>query len=262
MTRKRTLSITTLALLLAGPLAAQEAAQEAAAEAAQESAGDAMQQTTAPAAQDPESEETMQETSGEASPMAADETFEETMAHDAKPPSAQHQMTPDMLQMMEAYQKAGAPGAEHQRMAEMAGTYDMTIKSWHGPGEPTTDTGTATRRMILGDRVMVEEVKSQMMGQPFTGHSMVGYDNVSDKYWATWIDSMSTGLMASEGTCDASMACTYTGTYNDAMSGQPKTVRMTSRWTDDNTEIFEMHGPGPDGKESKMMEITYRKRGS
>ena len=65
--------------------------------------------------------------------------------------------------------------------------------------------------MILGDRVMVEEVKSQMMGQPFTGHGMSGYDNVSDKYWATWIDSMSTGVMTSEGTCDANMACTYTG---------------------------------------------------
>jgi hypothetical protein len=35
---------------------------------------------------------------------------------------------------------------------------------------------------------------------------------------------------------------------------------MTTRWTDANTEVFEMHGPGPDGKEPKMMEITYKKR--
>jgi hypothetical protein len=27
-----------------------------------------------------------------------------------------------------------------------------------------------------------------------------------------------------------------------------------------DTEVFEMHGPGPDGKEFKMMEITYTRK--
>ncbi|MEZ0471665.1 DUF1579 domain-containing protein [Luteimonas salinilitoris] len=175
---------------------------------------------------------------------------------------AAQQMTPEMQAMMEAYQKAGTPGAEHQHLASMAGTYDLTVRSWHAPGaEPATDTGTATRRMILGGRVMVEEVNSQMMGQPFTGHGMHGFDNITGKYWATWNDSMSTGLMVSEGTCEADRACTYTGTYHDAVSKQPQTARMTSRWTDENTEVFEMYAPGMDGKETRMMEITYKKRG-
>jgi hypothetical protein len=38
------------------------------------------------------------------------------------------------------------------------------------------------------------------------------------------------------------------------------TAHMKSRWTDANTEVFEMHAPGPDGKEFKMMEITYKKK--
>jgi hypothetical protein len=126
------------------------------------------------------------------------------------------QMTPEMKAMMEAMQKAGTPGAEHQKLTSLAGTYDLTIKSWHGPGsEPTTDTGTATRKMILGNRVVVEEVNSQMMGQPFTGQGLHGYDNVTGKHWSTWNDSMSTGLMVSEGTCDAKLACSFTGTYHD-----------------------------------------------
>ena len=247
MIRKNALSITVLALLVASPLAAQEADEDAAPEAAQ------------PAATHDHAHGAAQQVP----PQAAEEAVAQAANRDAMPATGPQQMTPEMLQMMEAYQKAGAPGAEHQRMADIAGTYDLSIKSWHGPGaEPTTDNGTATRKMIMGDRVLVEEVSSQMMGQPFTGHAMSGYDNVSKKYWSTWIDSMSTGVMTSEGTCDASMACSFTGTYNDAMSGQPKTVRMTSRWTDASTEVFEMHGPGPDGKEMKMMEITYRKRGS
>ena len=182
-------------------------------------------------------------------PLAAQEA--------AAPPA----MSPEMQAMMEAYQKAGTPGAEHKKLAAMAGTYDLTIKAWHEPGKPpTTDPGTATRKMILGNRVLVEEVTSQMMGQPYSGQGLHGFDNVTGKYWSTWSDSMSTGLMVSEGTCDAKLTCTYTGTYHDPVSKQPQTSRMTTRWTDKSTEVFEMYGPGPDGKEAKMMEITYKKR--
>ena len=34
-------------------------------------------------------------------------------------------------------------------------------------------------------------------------------------------------------------------------------MRMTCRWTSPTTQIFEMYGPGKDGKEMKMMEMTY-----
>ena len=175
--------------------------------------------------------------------------------------SAAPAMTPEMQAMMETYQKAGTPGVKHQKLAAMAGTYDLTVKAWHAPNTPpTTDTGTATRKMILGDRVMVEEVTSQMMGQPYSGQGLHGFDNTTGKYWSTWNDSMSTGVMVSEGSCDASGACAFTGRYNDPVSKKPQATRMTTRWTDASTEVFEMYGPGPDGKEAKMMEITYRKR--
>lgn len=169
-------------------------------------------------------------------------------------------MSPQEQAAMEAFQKAAAPGVEHARLAAMAGSYDLTVRSWYGPGEPATDKGTATRRMILGNRVMVEEVEGQLMGQPFTGQGLHGFDNVTGRHWATWNDSMSTGLMVSEGSCDEAGACTYTGSHNDPVAGKPQPIRMTTRWTNPSTEVFEMHGPGPDGREVKMMEITYRKR--
>ena len=65
------------------------------------------------------------------------------------------------------------------------------------------DSGTATRSMALDGRVLVEDVDCTMMGAPMTGHGMTGYDNVSGKYWSTWTDSMSTGIMVSQGICDA-----------------------------------------------------------
>jgi Protein of unknown function (DUF1579) len=179
------------------------------------------------------------------------------VAQQQKPP----EMTPEQKAEMEAYMKAGTPGAPHQLLAASAGSYDLKIKSWHTPGAPAMeDTGTATRTMVLGGRVRVEQVSASMMGMPFTGHGMVGFDNVSGKYWSTWNDSMSTGIMMSEGTCDASGACSFTGTWNDAVKKGPVTARMTARWPSPTTEVFELYGPGRDGKEMKMMEIVYTKK--
>jgi hypothetical protein len=174
----------------------------------------------------------------------------------------QPEMTPEQKAEMEAYMKAGTPGAPHRALAATAGNYDLKIKSWHEPGGPAMeDTGTATRTMTLGGRVLVEEVRSSMMGMPYTGQAMMGFDNVTGKYWSTWNDSMSTGIMVTEGTCDADKkACQFTGSWNDPVRKTPVKARMTTRWTSPTTEVFEMYGPARDGKEMKMMEITYTKK--
>jgi Protein of unknown function (DUF1579) len=170
-------------------------------------------------------------------------------------------MSPEEAAMMAAYQKAGTPGPQHARMKEHVGTYDLKIRSWEKPGAPPIEeSGTATRSMALDGRVMVEDLHSKMHGQPFDGHGMQGYDNVSGKYWSTWNDSMSTGLMVSEGTCDDSGACTFTGSWNDPVTKGRTTARMTSKWLSPTVEQFEMYGPGQDGKEMKMMEITYTRK--
>src|SRR5688572_25610427 len=175
--------------------------------------------------------------------------------------SQQQQMTPEQKAEMEAYTKAGTPGAPHKALASTVGTYDLMIKNWHEPGGPAMEEkGTATRKMARDGRVLVEEVKATMMGRPWTGHGMTGYDNVTGKYWSTWNDSMSTGLMVSQGTCDAKHSCQYTGSWNDPIKKGPVKSRMTSRMASPGTEVFEMYGPGKDGKEMKMMEITYTKK--
>jgi hypothetical protein len=173
---------------------------------------------------------------------------------------AQPQMTPEQAAEMEAYQKAGTPGEPHKALAATVGRYSVKSKSWSEPGgQAAEETGTATRTMALDGRVLVEEFTSTMMGTPFTGHGMTGFDNVSGKYWATWNDSMSTGIMVSEGKCDAKRNCTFTGSWNDPIKKAPVKARMTSRWPTPTTEIFEYFGPGKDGKEMKMMELTYTK---
>ena len=173
----------------------------------------------------------------------------------------QPKLTPEQQAMMEAYMKAGAPGEAHKALAAMAGNYDAKVKSWNAPGAPPEEsTGTVTRSVALDGRVMVEVFNGSMMGMPFEGHGMSGYDNVTGKYWSTWNDSMSSGLMLSEGTCDAKGACSFTGSWNDPVTKGPVKSRMTTKWTSPTVQVFEMYAPGPDGKEARMMEITYTRR--
>jgi hypothetical protein len=170
-------------------------------------------------------------------------------------------MTPEQQAEMDAMMKAGTPGAQHKFLASTAGDYTVKVKSWEAAnGPPTEESGTATRAMTLDGRVLVEDMKWSFAGQPVTGHGMVGYDNVTGKYWSTWNDSMSTGIAMSEGTCDAKNTCKYTGHYNDPVKKKPATAHFVSHWPNPTTEVFEMHGPGKDGKEYKMMELTYTKK--
>jgi len=171
------------------------------------------------------------------------------------------QMTPEQQAEMDAYMKAGALGPQHQWMAEQIGTYDVAIKSWMDPAAPPMESkGVAIRTLHMGGRVMNEEFQGDMMGTPFTGLSRSGYDNVSGKYWSTWTDSMSTGIMVSEGECDENNNCTYVGTYNDPVTDGPVTNRYVVKWTSPDEQYFAMYGPGRDGTEVKMMEMIYTRR--
>jgi hypothetical protein len=125
-------------------------------------------------------------------------------------------------------------------------------------GEPTTSTGTAERSMILGGRVLVEKVTSEMFGSPFEGIGMSGFDNVAGEWWGTWNDNMGTGLMTSTGKCTAT-TCELTGTYIDAMTGKPKTMRMTSSLEPDR-EVHKMFDVTPDGREWVSMELVYTRK--
>ncbi|HLF57464.1 MAG TPA: DUF1579 family protein [Thermoanaerobaculia bacterium] len=169
------------------------------------------------------------------------------------------EMSPEEKAMMEKWEKAMTPGPQHADLAAMAGTWTVESKWWMTPGaEPQSSTGTAERTMILGGRVMVEKFNGDMMGMPFEGMGATGFDNVSGQWWGTWMDSMGTGMMATTGTC-ADHKCEFVGSYNDAVVGGSKTMRMTSEHQPDR-EMHVMYDKSPDGKEIKVGELVYTRK--
>jgi hypothetical protein len=170
--------------------------------------------------------------------------------------------TMDMQSVMNVYKRLGTPGPEHELLASMAGTWNAAIKSWTEPDKPPMEnTGTSEHKMILGGRFLQQEFKGEMMGSPFTGMGITGYDNHTSKYVSTWIDSMGTGILFFEGTGgeNGHRTITQESRYDDPFKG-PMTWRSVTRVVDENTHLFEMYSIDKSGKEEKMMEITYTRK--
>jgi hypothetical protein len=167
----------------------------------------------------------------------------------------------DTQEMMEIYRKVATPGAPHKLLASMAGSWNSRGRCWMEPGKPSVEsTGTSEQKMLLDGRFLQQEFTGDMMGSPFTGIGVTGYDNHTGKYMSTWMDTMGTAIYFFEGTASADgRTITQTSRYDDPVQG-PMEWRSITRIIDDNTLEFEMYGSGKSGKEEKMMESTYTRR--
>jgi hypothetical protein len=170
----------------------------------------------------------------------------------------QQQMTPEQQAMMKAYMDAATPGAPHKAMQNLVGTWNSTIKMYDNPGSPTESKGKSTYTSVMDGRYIQEHAEGNFNGMPFHGYGTYGYDNVAKKYVATWIDSMGTGIMESTGSSpDGGTTINWEGTSSDPVSGKALTFHSSMKMVNKDQYHFEMNGPGPDGKETKMMEIEY-----
>jgi hypothetical protein len=164
----------------------------------------------------------------------------------------------DPQAMVAAYEKAAQPGEQHKVLLKMVGKWNLQMKSWMAPGgQPVESTGTAEVKPMLGDRFTQTLVTSNFMGKPFSGMAVTGYDNAKKKIVGTWVDSMSTGIMHSEGTADpAGKVITTQMVGTDPLTGKESKSRVVETHESDDKyveEFFEKKG----GKETKVMEITY-----
>lgn len=162
-------------------------------------------------------------------------------------------------EMMAAFLKASTPGPQHEILKSQVGTWTVKNTLYMGPGDPQISQATAEITSILGGRFLQEKYSGSMMGMPFQGIGLTGYDNVRKIYVGAWMDSLSTGITIAEGTADASgKTITWTGSTTDPMTGKPTTIRMVTALSDSSRsiEFYEIH----EGKEDKTMEMVYTRK--
>ena len=163
----------------------------------------------------------------------------------------------EMAAMMEAMK----PGPHHQAMMKSVGNWTTTTKMWMQPGAPPEETtGTTTIESLMGGRFLMETNKSTMMGMPWEGRGIYGYDNTTKKHVGTWFDSFGTMMMSLEGTCDGTCkVVTMTSDYMDPSTKSMKKVKVVSKEVGPDENLTTIYDVAKDGTETKVMEMTYKR---
>ncbi len=159
---------------------------------------------------------------------------------------------------MEQMMAMTRPGPEHQHLAKLVGKWNAVIKMWMDPAAPPMEsTGVMEYMSVMDGRYLHGSFKATMMGMPFEGMSIDGYDRYRKQYFSLWFDNMGTGVIDQRGASSADgKTTTLEGKMFNPELGKESPVRSVSTWVDDRTirfEMFETKG----GKENKSMEIVY-----
>ncbi len=168
-------------------------------------------------------------------------------------------MSKEQQAMMDAMTKAMTPGKNHQLLGSLAGQWQFSTKMWMDPAAPPAQsTGSALYEPIMGGRYLKGTYKGDMMGMPFEGVGVEGYDNVTGKFQATWIDNMGTSITFMSGKYDpATKTITFMGEMPDVMKPMTNVkIRQVIRLVDNDHHDMAWYETR-NGKEVKTMEINY-----
>lgn len=176
-----------------------------------------------------------------------------------KKPEAGGQMDPAMMKMIEM----GTPGKEHELLDAMAGEWNAACTMEMEPGKPMTSKAKSSNHWLFDKRYIQQDYSGDFMGMPFNGMSIIGYDKYQKKYFASWIDSMSTMFYLSYGSYDpATKTFTFEGSGPDCkdpdgkkMCKMKNVVKIISK----DKHIFTMSSE-QDGKMVQGMEIVYTRK--
>lgn len=163
---------------------------------------------------------------------------------------------------MKACELAGTPGKEHELLARGVGTWNGKCEMWMAAGMPgmKSECVSVVSKVFDGRYIQVDNT-GDMMGMPFHGIGVNGFDNVSQKFVSTWIDNMGTGIMTGTGVMgEGNKTMTWNYTYNCPITKKPAVMREVDTFNEDGTMTLEMFGADPKtGKEFKMMRIDFTK---
>lgn len=165
-------------------------------------------------------------------------------------------------EMMKKMEAAGTPGPAHKALETFVGDWKAEVKCWHEPGAaPQISQATSKSSKTLNGRFVESEFHGEMMGKPFTGRSLIGYDNTKQKFNSVWLSDIQTSMITSEGkgengnkviTLEGKVDCPATGRKDIPMK-QVFRVLSPDKYT------FEMFD-GSKGENVRTMEITYTRK--
>ena len=152
------------------------------------------------------------------------------------------------------------PTAEHKKLHENVGTWNVTCQYFWNPAEGPMETqGTETVEM-LGEFWNVTRFETTIEGRPLIGRATIGY-HPDEKTWvSTWIDSFNPRLYHFTGRYDEDgKVLTMHAKAPHPATGQMVDWRTTDEMLGPDEKRFEMFIGGPEGGEFKLASYHYQR---
>lgn len=172
------------------------------------------------------------------------------------------QMTPEQQAMMEEWNKIAAPGEHHKHLDYFVGQWKTKTKMFMGgPGSKAIESeGSSEMKWVLDGRFIMDNHQGTMMGQPYNGIGLTGYDNFRNLYVSSWYSNQGTNVLTMSGMRHPETGIfTYYGEMDEpALKVVGRTVKYVTKIVDADHYVFEiidLHA----GDDYKVIEIEYER---
>lgn len=166
--------------------------------------------------------------------------------------------------IVKAMDSAMDPGEGQKKLEFLVGTFDVKVRVWLDPSKPPVEsTATSVATWVLGNRYVQQMLSGYIMGKPWSGIGYAGFDNISKRYVATYMDTGSTGMEWYTGTMDPDgKLAKMTATIHDAITLKPTKAEMRLSIAANGDHVTELWQQDPTGKMVKVMELQYTRKKS
>jgi hypothetical protein len=179
---------------------------------------------------------------------------------DGKPERFTHPMPKNPEEGMARWMQTCKPGPAHERLKELLGTYDITMRMWMDQSKPPMESkGTTETSWLVEGKWLISKINCDMMGQKVAMTSILGYDNFKERYVCVWVDSLQTCMATAFGHFDQSGDnLILWGTIDEPMTPeQDKQCKYVWRGFGKDKFVFEVHDMMIGETNTKVVEFEY-----
>ena len=160
--------------------------------------------------------------------------------------------------VMAAFKKLGSPGKIHKILASLEGTWKANGKTWP-MGQEQPMEGTSVNKLVNGGRQLHQTFDCpSFMGQPFTGTTVMGYDQIMKRLEAAEWNSMSTSITKYEGAVsEDGKTMTLHGLWEGPVPMGTMKTKTVIQIDNENCYTYTRYGNHPQMGEYKEVELKF-----
>ena len=157
----------------------------------------------------------------------------------------------------QALDNAMTPGAGQKLLEPMIGSFDVTMLVWTAPSKPPLEyKGSSVNAWVLDGRYVQTHLAAVLDGEAFDGIGFYGFDNATQTYQASWMDTGSTGIGWYRGTLDKSgRSALLKSVQATSAAGKPVELELRMSIAESGDHVTQLWGAPSGGKAFKMMEL-------